>query len=67
MWHKLGYSFWTLNHAGLIVNGRCLPFSQCLGKHTKYYDRILSFKNEGANYTKGCISIRSVSAGKVRG
>ena len=57
MWHKLGYSFWTLNHAGLNV----------LEKHTKYYDRILSFKNEGADYTKGCISVRSVSAGKVRG
>ena len=38
-----------------------------LEKHTKYYDRILSFKNEGADYTKGCISVRSVSAGKVRG
>ena len=35
-------------------------------KNTKYYDRILIFNNEG-DYTKGCISVRSVSAGKVRG
>ena len=67
MWHKLGYSFWTLNHAGLMVNGRCLPFSQCLGKTHQVLRRILSFKNEGADYTKGRISVRSVSAGKVRG